>query len=71
MTLLSNPAGLRRRGIEILVRELGCVDAMRFLHQYDRGRGDYTAERGGILPQRTDEEILRRSDELADPRPRT
>ena len=64
MTTLSNPAELRRRALAILVRELGYVDAMRFLLQYELGSGDYTHDRDQLLPDWSDEELLRRSDQL-------
>ena len=67
MSTIANPAELRRRGLEILVRELGYLDAMRFLHQYETGRGDYTRERHQLLPAWTAEEIVREADKLAPP----
>lgn len=36
---------IRRAGVEVLVRELGPVGMVRFLQQFETGRGDYTAER--------------------------
>lgn len=65
MSTISNPAELRRRGLEILVRELGYVDAMRFMLQYETGSGDYTRDRDRMLPDWSNEELLRRADELA------
>jgi hypothetical protein len=62
---MDNPAELRRRGIEVLVRELGYANAMRFMLQFDSGRGDYTKERDQILPVLTDDEFLRRANEFA------
>ena len=35
-------AEVRRRGFEALVRELGAANALRFLHLYGVGHGDYT-----------------------------
>ena len=67
MGTISNPSELRRRGLEILVRELGYLDAMRFLHQYETGHGDYTRERHELLPRWTTEEIVREADKLAPP----
>ena len=67
MSTIANPAELRRRGLEILVRELGYLDAMRFLHQYETGQGDYTRERHQLLPPWTTEEIVREADKLAPP----
>lgn len=67
MSTMDNPGELRRRGIELLVRELGYADAMRFLQQFGTGRGDYTAEREGLLKQRgmSDAEMLEEADRLA------
>jgi hypothetical protein len=36
---------LTNRATNALIRELGVVDAMRFLSQFGVGSGDYTAER--------------------------
>ena len=36
---------IRQAGVEALVRELGPVGMIRFLQQFETGRGDYTAER--------------------------
>lgn len=38
-------AQLNQRAREILIREMGAVDAIRFLGQFSGGSGDYTAER--------------------------
>jgi hypothetical protein len=57
------PAELRRRALEILVREMGYADAMRFMHLYELGQGDYTREREEMLPDWSAEELLRRADE--------
>jgi hypothetical protein len=65
MTTLSNPAELRRRALEVLVKELGYVDAMRFLLQCELGAGDYTTDRDALLPDWPNEELLRRADEFA------
>ena len=42
---LKTLADVRRAGINALNKELGPVDAVRFLQQYEPGRGDYTANR--------------------------
>ena len=36
---------IHKQGIDALVKELGPVDAVRFLQIYDSGSGDYTKER--------------------------
>lgn len=66
MSTIGNPAELRRRGIEVLVRELGYADAMRFLQQFGEGRGDYTADRDRAAPRLTDEGLLEEADKLAE-----
>lgn len=63
MTTMLPPAELRRRAIEILVRELGFAEAMRFVHMYDLGEGDYTRDREQMLPTRSAEDLLRRADQ--------
>lgn len=41
----STPIELYRRGLTALREQLGPVDSIRFLHLFDPGSGDYTAER--------------------------
>lgn len=52
---------LRRRGFEVLVRELGAANALRFLHLYGTGQGDYTRDRdrwlSGLTIEQIEEEI--------------
>lgn len=38
-------AEVTAQGTKILVREMGVVDALRFLNQFRPGSGDYTKER--------------------------
>lgn len=47
---ITNPVELRRRGFQALVKELGWVNAVRFLREYEAGGGDYVQEREVILP---------------------
>jgi hypothetical protein len=42
-------AEVNRKATEILIREMGVVDAHRFLSQFRVGCGDYTSERGQWL----------------------
>lgn len=61
-----SPAELRREGWEALTRALGPADAMRFMMQYDPGRGDYTEERRALFAELTLDDVLaeaRRIDE--------
>lgn len=48
---------LKRRGFEALVRELGAANALRFLHLYAPGEGDYTRDRARWLSGLTIEQI--------------
>lgn len=52
------PVELRRVGIDALVEALGPVGTVRFLQQFDPGRGDYTAHRGAILGEPTVDEVM-------------
>ena len=49
---------VKQEGIRILMKSLGPADAIRFLQQYDRGYGDYTAERHKLLANLTRGQIL-------------
>jgi hypothetical protein len=50
MTVQARPLyEISRVGHAALVRELGVVDALRFLNQYTSGSGDYTTERSAWL----------------------
>lgn len=40
---------IRRAGVEALRRELGVVGMVRFLQQFETGRGDYTEERQSFV----------------------
>lgn len=42
---------IRHIGMRALVRELGPVDMVRFLQQFEHGYGDYTVERRAWLDQ--------------------
>jgi hypothetical protein len=42
-------AHVTRRAHDALVRELGVVDAMRFLGQFRAGSGDYTTQRQALF----------------------
>ena len=48
---------IRRVGLDALKRELGVVGMTRFLQLFERGHGDYTAERHQWLDHLTMEEI--------------
>lgn len=48
------PNELRQAGLDVLVRELGPVGMVRFIQQFERGKGDYTRERHQWLPDEVD-----------------
>ena len=58
---------LRSAGIAALQEALGPADALRFLRMFDRGSGDYTAERERILGDVTLEELGREIEEHRTP----
>lgn len=48
--VIMNQSELRSVGFRALAEALGWVNAVRFLRQYDPGTGNYTEERGSLLP---------------------
>jgi hypothetical protein len=48
-TLTMSPAGIRKAGLEAVAKKLGPLGMVRFLQQFETGRGDYTKERGQWL----------------------
>ncbi|MHA1156494.1 MAG: hypothetical protein ACTSQK_10340 [Candidatus Heimdallarchaeota archaeon] len=50
---------LRKAGIEVLKRELGVTDMIRFLQMFEKGEGDYTKERKEWLKELSIEEIAK------------
>ncbi|HJT79032.1 MAG TPA: hypothetical protein VJ739_17685 [Gemmataceae bacterium] len=59
MTVPTRPlAEVTRRAIEILARELGPADTLRFVNQFTTGLGDYTAERERLFGEETLDQIL-------------
>ncbi len=49
---------INQQAIQVLYRELGVVDAVRFLRQFTTGYGDYTKERDELFADKNLEEIL-------------
>ena len=52
------PLELREKGYQVLVSNLGQVDAIRFLQEMGWGHGDYTQERAEILDSVKREDFL-------------
>lgn len=49
-----------RIGIEALTKVMGLTGAIRFIREFEQGRGDYTAEREKILGNPTVDEVFHR-----------
>ncbi len=49
---------INQKAIHVLYRELGVVDAVRFLKQFTTGYGDYTEERWQLFKEERIEDIL-------------
>jgi hypothetical protein len=59
MSAVNSPlAEIDQEARAILVRELGVVDAHRFLSQFRRSSGDYTKERGKWLDDLSLDQIV-------------
>ncbi len=59
MTVKNRPlAEVSQRAIEVLCRELGAVDTVRFINQFTTGHGDYTSERDTLFAGETLDEII-------------
>ena len=57
-TLTMSPAGIRKAGLEAVAKKLGPLGMVRFLQQFETGRGDYTKERDQWLKDRDVREII-------------
>jgi len=53
-----SPAVLRKVGLEALAKKLGALGMVRFLQQFESGRGDYTKERTQWLKDADIKEII-------------
>jgi hypothetical protein len=49
---------IRKDGIDVLIKKLGPDGMIRFIQQFDSGRGDYTRDRHVILDSYTIEDII-------------
>ncbi|MBI3302912.1 MAG: hypothetical protein HYZ72_12675 [Deltaproteobacteria bacterium] len=49
---------ITQQAIELLSREIGIVDTVRFLNQFTTGYGNYTEEREALFADMTLDEIL-------------
>jgi len=55
---MKTPMEIRHEGYEALVKALGVVGMLRFMQQFDNGRGNYTEERSQWLDKFTLEDIV-------------
>ena len=59
MTLSTKPlTELTHRALQVLSREMGVADTLRFLSQFGPGRGNYTEERAVLFEGLTLDAIL-------------
>lgn len=61
MTVLSatmSQDDIHRAALEALRSELGLAGMVRFIHQFDKGSGDYTAERAQLQAGMTMEDVM-------------
>lgn len=49
---------INQQAIRLLYKELGIVDAVRFLSQFTQGYGNYTQEREALFADKSLEEIV-------------
>jgi len=49
---------INQQAIRLLYRELGAVDAVRFLKQFTQGYGNYTEEREVLFGKKSLDEIV-------------
>ncbi len=49
---------INQRAIALLYKELGVVDAVRFLKQFTQGFGDYTKERETLFAEKSLDDIV-------------
>ena len=49
---------ITRYAIDLLSKEMGIVDTVRFLNQFTTGYGDYTEEREALFKDLTLDEII-------------
>jgi hypothetical protein len=53
-----SPAVIRKVGLEAVAKRLGPLGMVRFLQQFESGRGDYTKERDQWLKDADIKEII-------------
>lgn len=57
-TVIQPLAEVSQRARNVLIQELGVIDAMRFLNQFHAGSGDYSVEREQLLKDDTVKSVI-------------
>lgn len=57
-TVIQPLAEISQRAKSVLIQELGVIDALRFLNQFQAGSGDYTVERAQLAESDTVKSIV-------------
>lgn len=57
-TVIQPLAEISQRARNVLIQELGVIDAMRFLNQFQVGNGDYSVERAQLLKDDTVKSVI-------------
>lgn len=55
---------VNQQAVSLLYKELGIVDAVRFLKQFTKGYGDYTKEREVLFAGKSLDEIVGEIEEM-------
>lgn len=72
MTIMAKPlVEINQQAIRLLYRELGVVNAVRFLRQFTAGLGDYTKEREMLFAGKSLQEIVREIEQQKGSQPDT
>ena len=53
------PVEIQKAGLAVLAQELGAVGLVRFIQQYELGKGNYTKDRHQWLDQLSSDDVLR------------
>jgi hypothetical protein len=62
-TQLKSLHDITQEAIQILSKEMGIADTIRFLNQFSQDYGDYTQERDAMFQDLTLDDILRQMDQ--------
>lgn len=62
-TQLKSLNQITQEAIQILAKEMGIADTIRFLNQFSQGYGDYTQERDAMFEGLTLDDILEQMDQ--------